>query len=128
MKKINIQKHLLILHLGLRGISEDLLETFPVDNLIDKSDSDACVVFYFSYGEKAEIEPQELKNHIAKILHVDIESIEKSAKEDCDYETHVFYNSHSLHWSETASDNFETLCKVLNPFDVRISLNASLNN
>ncbi len=116
------------MHLGLKGVSEELLETFPVDNLVEKSDSDTCVVFYFSHSQDVKADFVSLRPVIAKILHVELDSVELSKKDDCELEAHIFYNSHSTHWSEHADADFDELCSALYPYHVKINLNVSINN
>ena len=71
MKTYDIQKHLLTLHLGLKGINSDLLETFPLDNLLTKSDTDVCVTYVFNMSDDLFETFDRLTPETCKILRIE---------------------------------------------------------
>jgi hypothetical protein len=125
LKTFNIQKHLLTLHLGLKGISKDLLDSFPLDNLLIKSDSDVCVTYVFNMDDELLETFDKLAPDICNTLKVEKSSIEKSGD---GFTVEVFYNSEKLHWSDLATVHFETLLQIMTPLGIKISVNVSINN
>lgn len=125
MKTFNIQKHLLTLHLGLKGINKDLLDTFPLDNLLVKSDSDVCVTYNFSMSAELYEKFDRMVPEICNILKIDHKSIEKIEE---NFEVEVFYNSEKIHWSDLATVHFETLLQLLIPLGIKITVNVSISN
>ena len=128
MKILDIQKNLLISHLGLVGINEELLETFPVQKLIDKSDDQVCVAFKIHF--------QELKTEVllkvieatSKVLEIEARSVERKGADSNTFMVQVFYDSLKMHWSDKAPLKYEELSKALSSFDVKVSVDVSMNN
>ena len=125
LKTFNIQKHLLTLHLGLKGVNKDLLDTFPLDNLLVKSDNDVCMTYKFSFEEKLTEKFDSLVPDICKTLTIEKSSIEKV---DSLFEVEVFYSSEKLHWSDLATVHYERLLQLLTRSGIRILVNVSINN
>ncbi|WP_372652097.1 hypothetical protein [Halobacteriovorax sp.] len=126
MKILDIQKNLLISHLGLIGINEELLDTFPVKKLIEKSDDDVCIVFTIHFKS---LEAEVLLNSVelmAKILKIEAKSVEKSGQDSLSIP--VYYDSLKMHWSDKAKLHFEELSSRLVSYNVKISTNVSINN
>ncbi len=128
MKILDIQKNLLISHLGLVGINEELLDTFPIQNLIDKSDDQVCVAFNIHFEKvKGEV-LLEVVEIVSKILEIDAKSVERKESESTTFMVQVFYDSLTMHWSDRACLKFEELANELKPLGVKVSANVSINN
>lgn len=126
MKILDIQKNLLISHLGLVGINEELLDTFPLKKLIEKSDEQVCVVFKIHFES---LNSDILLNSVevmTKVLEIEARSVEKKGRDSLSVE--VFYDSLKMHWSEKAKEHFEELSSKLVAYNVKISTNVSINN
>lgn len=128
MKIIDIQKNLLISHLGLVGINEELLDTFPVKNLIDKSDDSVCVNFSFHFTSFSKEKFLKALGPISRILEIEAKSLSKKGSSEDIFVAQVFYDSHTMHWSDRASLKFEELQGELKAFDVKISAVVSVND
>jgi hypothetical protein len=129
LAKFNIQKHLLTLHLGLRGVNTELLDTFPTQNLVDKSDSDVCVTYRFILSnDNLEKEFNEAVPKICSLLDVEKKSFEKVKETQDAFELPVFYTSLNMHWSDQATLDFESLTSLLSPVGIRMSLKVSISN
>ncbi|WP_127713978.1 hypothetical protein [Halobacteriovorax sp. HLS] len=125
---MNIQKQLLTTHLGLEGISDELLDTFPVQNLLEKSDSNVCVTYGFHLDESDEEEFLKALKSICKILKVEASSFEKKFGDLVCHEVAVFYSSDNLHWSDEATIHVEKILAAITHVDIKLSFDVSINN
>jgi len=110
------------------GINEELLETFPIQKLIDKSDDQVCVIFTFLFNKFSKETLIKSVEVISKILEIEPSSVERKGGEPPLFMVQVFYDSHTMHWSDRASLKLEELQVALLPFDIRVSANVSINN
>lgn len=130
MSNFNIQKHLLTLHLGLRGVDTELLDTFPTKSLLEKSDTDVCVSYRFIVAIDALSAFNDTKAEVCSLLSVEASSFEKIDEnaQNISISLPVFYSSVQLHWSDQATLDFESLTRIMSPHGIRISLNVSISN
>lgn len=110
------------------GINEELLETFPIQKLIDKSDDQVCVIFTFLFNKFSKETLIKSVEVMSKILEIEPSSVERKGGEPPQFMAQVFLDSHTMHWSDRASLKYEQLQKALLSFDIRVSANVSINN
>jgi len=126
LKILDIKKKLLLSHLGLVGINEELLDTFPVKNLVEKSDDQVCLTYIIHFPDSNPDNLLKSIEIISKVLHVDKRSIEKPNKSTLSIQ--VFYDSLLLHWSDKAKEHFDELATKLMSYKVKISTSVSTND